>query len=1075
MRTSWVNFLSHGSLWFCHLGLAQVASAQPSVDRSFNRLDNPTKSIKIYNTQVVTTPLTDPKLIPGQSVLPPGFEMQLVASEPDVQQPIALSWDAKGRLWVVENYTFAGKQVGVDTKLTDRIIILEDTDQDGTFDKRKVFWDQGKKLTSIEIGKNGVWALAPPNLLFLSDANQDDLCDGKPIIVLNGFDDKMPSEMANGLRFGPDGWLYGRQGALAISDVGCPIAFEAQSKSKAQLRYLDQTERPKLFSENQVKSSNERTRVSAGIWRFNTKTSEFQVVCSGTTNPSGMDWDRYGNLFVVNSELGRLWHAIPNSSLQRKLGLDADSAPFPLLTQISEDLHGNTKGSQIGDETNKDGGGRAHCGMMIYQADQWPLECRNEVFTLNVSGKKMDQENLVRQGAGFVGKHPSELVQWRDAWFRGIELSYGPDGTVYVLDWSDLSEGNQEMGVHRTSGRIYRISYRAPTSTKVIVKSNERTTPMNVSTLETDELLKLLKHTNAWYARMAQRIIAGGRRLTSEQVESLHKDLFAKSFEASQVETTVLRLRALWTLNDSDRLDKRTVVRLIRNNEPEEIHAATMKLVADQGLEALEPDETEVYEEILETLSTMVANKTGSLVRLYLAALQPQFIPSDWRLPTLLAQSSDLANDRDFPIVLWHGMKSRVALDAMGAAKLCGKSKIPKLTQLIVRRLAELHVREPEALDWVVGDATIRGAADYFAIVVAGMSEGYAGFASAPTPKTWDKLLRKMEPKADELTRQRIEMLQIAFGIKTDLSKLLSTANDPKTEVNLRRFAVQKIAEIGTAEAVLALWQMLTDEDIAQVAALAIANKSPAGDAANLVNFYRDAAPNLRRGIVAALASKSELMVVLLDAAESNKIPVESIDAASWRQFQVIGDWPLLERARKLNPNLYDLSEDSRKAIDDIKEELTDAALLSANASRGRLVWEAKCASCHKLFGEGQSIGPDLTGEQRINKLYWLENILAPSAQVAAKNCFEIFEMQDGSSINGVPLAETNETITIQTINETVTVQTLQVTARKTTDRSLMPEGLLDSLSTDSRLDLFRYLMSPNQVPLPATQKTRKP
>ena len=151
----------------------------------------------------------------AKMTLPPGFKATVFAAEPDVQNPIAMAWDARGRLWVAENYTYAEAGVRYDLKLRDRILIFEDTRGDGHFSSRRVFTDQLQMLTSIEVGHGGVWALALPNLVFIPDRNHTGIPDGPPEVVLDGFN--APQEnyhnMASGLRFGPDGWLYGRCGA----------------------------------------------------------------------------------------------------------------------------------------------------------------------------------------------------------------------------------------------------------------------------------------------------------------------------------------------------------------------------------------------------------------------------------------------------------------------------------------------------------------------------------------------------------------------------------------------------------------------------------------------------------------------------------------------------------------------------------------------------------------------------------------------------------------------------------------------------------------------------------------------
>ena len=156
--------------------------------------------------------------------VPDGFHVTVFAAEPDVQNPSAMAWDRRGRLWVAENYTYAEASRKFDLRLRDRVLIFEDDDADGHFDRRTVFTEDVQMLASVEIGFGGVWLLCPPRLLFVPDQNGDDVPDGPAEAVLDGF--SVPSEnyhtFANGLRWGPDGWLYGRCGASSPGQIGAP-------------------------------------------------------------------------------------------------------------------------------------------------------------------------------------------------------------------------------------------------------------------------------------------------------------------------------------------------------------------------------------------------------------------------------------------------------------------------------------------------------------------------------------------------------------------------------------------------------------------------------------------------------------------------------------------------------------------------------------------------------------------------------------------------------------------------------------------------------------------------------------
>ena len=598
-----------------------------------------------FNTQEITIPFLKPAEALKAIAVPKGFRVQLAAAEPMVQQPIDMAWDTRGRLWVAECYTYAERETNFEKKLKDRIIILEDTNHDGVFDKRKVFWDGASQLTSIELGFGGVWAACAPNILFLADRNGDDQPDGEPEVILDGFDtDKVRHNIVNGLRWGPDGWLYGRHGILGPgSKVGRPGTPEAK-----------------------------RTHIQCGIWRYHPTRKNFEVVCHGTTNPWGHDWDEHGQLFFINTVIGHLWHAVPGARYQRMYGNHFDKHLYELIQQTADHYHfdvGKEKWSDLKKTgmtsgTDAAGGGHAHTGMMIYLGDNWPAEYRGNVFTLNLHGLRMNQESLHRQGAGYVGKHAADFMSTSDKWFRGIELSYAPDGSVYVLDWSDIGECHDNDGIHRTSGRIYRISYGKTEAAKV-----------DLTEWSNDDLAESVGSPNEWYSRQARQLIqqraAAGQDLTKAALKLMNTYRLTSS--------TPTALRAMWTLNAIGSADEDWLLEQ-SNDEREHIRTWAIKLLCDQ--EALSKKTQKRFIE-------MGGQDKAGLVQLQLAsALQQLPLEDRWPLANALVSQDTFAKDPVFPLLVWYGINPAVTENRNAALKLVAQCKIPKVRQFIARRLA---------------------------------------------------------------------------------------------------------------------------------------------------------------------------------------------------------------------------------------------------------------------------------------------------------------------------------------------------------------------------------------------------
>lgn len=372
------------------------------------------------------------------ATLPDGFRVEVFASEPEVQQPIAMCFDDGGRLWVAECYTFAERPLRWDMELRDRIVVFEDSDSDGKPDKRTIFWDEGTRLTSVAWGRGGVWALCSPQLLFIPDADNDLVSDGDPVVMLDGFDaENIGHNIVNGLKWGPDGWLYGRHGITSTSLVGVPDATE-----------------------------DKRLALNCAIWRFHPEEKTFEVFCHGGTNPWGHDWNADGQLFYTNTVIGHLWHAIPGAYYERMFGAHLNRHAYEIIEHTADHYHWDTGAEAWNDirngvtgNTSALGGGHAHMGCLIYNAGVWPEEYQGKLFTCNLHGRRVNMDILERQGVGYVAHHGEDFLMMEDPWFRGLDLLAGPDGQMWINDWSDTGECHDNDGIHRTSGRIYRIVY----------------------------------------------------------------------------------------------------------------------------------------------------------------------------------------------------------------------------------------------------------------------------------------------------------------------------------------------------------------------------------------------------------------------------------------------------------------------------------------------------------------------------------------------------------------------------------------------------------------------------------------
>jgi len=568
---------------------------------------------------------------------PEGFRVTQFAAEPAVRQPIAMEIDDRGRLWVAECYAYRTWA----PKGHDRLLIFEDTDNDGRYDTRKVFWDEGNYLTGFQVGFGGVWVCCAPHLLFIPDADRDDKPDSKPQVVLDGWSTKGVHNVVNGLAWGPDGWLYGCNGITAPSKVGKPGA-----------------------------SDDERLDINCGIWRFHPTKHTFEVVAHGTTNPWGLDWNENGQAFFANCVIEHMWHLVPGAHYKRMFGEDYNPYAYDLIGPCSDHLHwaGDdwTKARGGKGEHDKLGGGHAHSGTMVYLGDNWPEEYRNSVFTCNIHGNRVNRDVIERRGSGYVARHAPDFLNAHDQWFRGVCAKYGPDGGVFVSDWTDLGECHDKDGVHRDSGRIYKIVFGAPSPSKTF----------DVSTMTDVELIDLQQHPNGWWGTHATRVLQE-RSAAGKLAKGTANAIRTKLTGAKQ---TPVKLRYLWTLHAIGAATPAELTSLLSDPDEHVRYWAVQLLLEEKSPSA----------ELLASLEQLARKEKAPLVRLSLASgLQRIPVQHRWSLAGALASHEEDAEDPNLPLMIWYGIEPAIPGDRTQAVALAAKSKIPLLRRHIARRISE--------------------------------------------------------------------------------------------------------------------------------------------------------------------------------------------------------------------------------------------------------------------------------------------------------------------------------------------------------------------------------------------------
>ncbi len=398
--------------------------------------------------------------------VPPGFLVEVVAQEPDIVNPVAMTFDERGRVWITESLEYPRRSAGPGR---DRIKVLEDTDGDGKADRFTIFADNLNIPSGIAVGHGGVWVGNSPDILFLADRDGDGKADFREVVA-TGFGRHDTHELPNSLTWGPDGWLYGWNG---------------------------------VFNPAKVVSKNGKTyEFTCAIFRIHPTTRVFEVWCEGTSNPWGIAIDPEGSFFASACVIDHLWHLVETGYYIRQAGT------YPPFTWPIESIveHNHQKA--------------AYCGIHYFDSPAYPAEYRGKLYMGNIHGNAINVDAIKHDGSTYRGEPRSDFLRANDSWFMPVAQKTGPDGSLYILDWYDryhcYQDANRDpAGIDRLKGRLYRVRY----------KDTPRRTGFDLSKSSDDELMALLASENVYDRDIAQRLLTERRSPASRpKLESLVLD-----------------------------------------------------------------------------------------------------------------------------------------------------------------------------------------------------------------------------------------------------------------------------------------------------------------------------------------------------------------------------------------------------------------------------------------------------------------------------------------------------------------------------------------------------------------------
>lgn len=964
--------------------------------------------------------------------------VETVLSEPLVRQPLYLDFDERGRLWVVQYIQYpnpAGLEVLTwDQHLRkvfdqvpppppfteplhrkfigqDKITIHEDTDGDGTFDVHKTFLDGLNMVTSLAHGKDGVWVLHPPYLLFYPDKDRNDIPDGKPVVHLSGFNLEDTHSISNSLKFGPDGWLYGCTGSTVTARVRVHLDEDAPRHA-----FLGQN-----------------------IWRYHPARHVFELFAEGGWNNFGVNFDDQGRLYSGTNGTQQAVHFVQGGYYQKGFGKHGPHTnPYTF---------GHFFGMPIEGEKT-----RLVHQWIRYSSGAIPsLEGR--LVGPNSLGNKVHALRMEPHGSTFRTVEEENPMQTGDKWFRPVHCAVGPDGAIYVADFYDarITHVDPRDNWDRSNGRIHRIRAR-----------DAKPGPArDLSELPSADLVKVLFERNQWARRHARRLLV---QRGDDSVRHLLMDAFTRNPENPE-EKGQRALEALWVIQGLDPAQSDPsgmpglLAAVLRIPDPN-VQRWVIRVAADNRID-------------LGTTLHQLARKAGHPEVVSQLASSAQRL-GDRHLIESLASRGEFADDPFIPLQLWWAMEALItrhpdrARELLSYAGFWDTSLFEKiLRERIGRRyMAE---RSPESLRmcaWLLEKAA---GTKHLDALIRGMEQALEGTSLDPVPAELDAAV------ANIWNNHRVTDDVIRLSLRLKSPQALAAARpllaDRKTPVTQRLEFIKALGELGDAPSERIFLSLFRDEKVeprVRLAALTALRRYSGGEIpATLLTLYPRLQGDLRQVAQSLLASRPAWAQRLLTAVDAGILDKGTIGRDSVLLMATYENKRIGQLITKHFGTIRLPDAAKARRITEVKA-LLSAKDAKGEAARGRELFGVHCALCHKFGDQGRDIGPDLTGYEMKNLDYLVPAIVDPNLGI--REGFELATLTlrpVGDAPPGVLtgfLADASErTVTIKDLAGIKTVVARKDLAHQSrAPVSVMPEGLLDRMSDQQVRDLAAYLQSRN-------------
>ena len=973
----------------------------------------------------------DPQTAAKMMTVPEGFTVEVVAAEPDIVNPVAMAIDERGRFWITESFEYPRREPGVGQ---DRVKILEDTDGDGKADKFTVFLEGLNIPSGIAVGHGGVWVANSPDILFVQDTDGDGKADHQEVVV-TGFGRTDTHELPNSLTWGPDGWLYGLNGVFNHSHV---------KYSKTNSNYRE---------------NHPGWPLTVALYRIHPRTREFQVFCEGTSNPWGIAFNEEGDAFISACVIDHLWHLTETGYYHRQGG------PYPPFTWKMESIvqHKHQKA--------------AYCGIHYYDSDAYPEQYRKKLYMGNIHGACLNVDRVERSGATYRGFGEDDFLSANDAWFMPVVQKTGPDGSLYVLDWYDryhcYQDANRDpAGIDRLKGRLYRVRY----------KDTPRTKPdFNLARANDQSLIDLLSSGNDFVRDTARRLLQ--ERNTPSIGEAVLARLNGSSLIPSNADT---RRRLMMTLSGLSIASSKQILEWNQLDPDPAIRSWRLRNWGNHARELsnLDPllnqpwdrnDPREQAQAVIAASKWLRAepNRGASSVEM------------EKYFQILFQALASSQNDAILSRLVWQNLHPYLDSHAEQFVLLLEKSHLkdnPALMDLMPRVIERLVGRkefDPKPIARMID------------ILAVWKPETAAEGLSRLSTKVQN---REISPAQLEVLRQaiRLQVNEILDGAPDSPlflpAAFLSTSwRNPRGLTIVREVFSDEKASIGQRMA--AINALIRADDSGLLGLVATVMDSASTDpelkaqifgalsrlddpqvARIILDRYSKLDSNLQARAIELLTQRSTWAKQLFELVAEKKIPVSAINVNQARRLKDLNDPELTKllathwgQAREgRDPNRETLIGEMRQLI----------RKTPSDPFAGEIVFKRLCAQCHKIYGEGAEVGPDITlnGRNDFNQL--LSNVFDPSLVIGAGYRSFTVLTNGGRVLNGLLVEDSPQRVVLK-----VQGGKQEVVARddidefKVSEISLMPEQLEKQLKPQEIADLFAFISLDRHPSDPSARK----